>query len=228
MIAACVAIPGAAMAQASTRPVDSSGPATLHAAADFRGTPASADARRMADWVAATGDNGALAFVIVDKAAATVFVFDRHARLTGASPALLGLARGDDSAPGIGDAKLSDIRPDQRTTPAGRFVAALGRNADDKDVVWVDYADAISMHRVITSNPREHRLRRLATATIVDNRISYGCINLPARFYEQVVTPAFTGADGVVYILPEIKSLHQVFFDHAAGAAATSSSAGAQ
>ena len=227
VLAACAALPAAAAAQELAGPAQQGESTPPRAAADFLGAPASAEAHQVADWVAATDDNGGLAFVIVDKAAATVFVFDRRARLRGASPALLGLARGDDSAPGVGDEKLSDIHPEQRTTPAGRFVAALGRNADDKDVVWVDYADAISMHRVITSNPREHRLRRLATATIADNRISYGCINLPAKFYEDVVTPAFTGADGVVYILPEIKSLEQVFF-HAAAVAAPPSTVGTQ
>ena len=75
----------------------------------------------------------------------------------------------------------------------------------------MDYAAAISLHRVITTSPKEHRLQRLATPSALDNRISYGCINVPAKFYETVVSPAFTGTDGIVYILPETKSLRQVF-----------------
>ena len=178
------------------------------------GVPAEGDVRQVADWVVQSADNGGRPFVIIDKVNARVFVFGDRGEFRGSSPALLGLTRGDDAVPGIGDQKLSNIRPDQRITPAGRFVAAIGRDFEGRDVVWIDYAGGIAMHRVITSNPAEHRLDRLATATTLDNRISFGCINLPVKFYESVVRPAFTGADGVVYILPEVKSLRQVFFEH--------------
>jgi len=67
------------------------------------------------------------------------------------------------------------------------------------------------MHRVITSNPKERRLHRLATPTPKDNRISYGCINVPVVFYETVVRPAFTGTEGIVYVLPEVRSMREVF-----------------
>ena len=46
---------------------------------------------------------------------------------------------------------------------------------------------------------------------MADNRISYGCINVPANFYDTVVRPAFTGANGIVYILPEVRSIKEVF-----------------
>jgi hypothetical protein len=158
-----------------------------------------------------SGDNHNLSFVIVEKTDAKVFVFDGRGRILGAAPALVGLAPGDDSVPGIGDKPLSAIGPAERTTPAGRFVASLGRDLGAKNVLWVDYADAISLHRVVTTNPRERRLQRLATPTARDNRISYGCINVPAKFFDQVVEPAFQGTNGIVYILPEIKSAREVF-----------------
>ncbi len=188
--------------------------------ADVRAAPTS-DAKRIVDWVTASGDNQGLPFVIVDKVKAKVFVFYPDGRLRGAAPALLGLARGDSSVPGIGDRKLSSIRPDERTTPAGRFVAALGNDLGEKDVVWVDYAAAISLHRVITSNPKERRLQRLATASILDNRISYGCINVPAEFYDTVVRPAFTGTNGIVYVLPEVRSIRDVFPAYSSDVAAS-------
>ena len=189
------------------------GPAPAQAATPARvsNAPQSNDARQVIDWVAATGDNHRMPFVIVDKKAAEVFVFDGHGRALGATPVLLGLARGDDSAPGIGDLKLSDIRPDERTTPAGRFVASLGYGLGKQDILWVDYKTALALHRVLGSNSREHRLERLAAASPLDRRITFGCINVPARFYDRVVQPAFTGTSGVVYILPEIKSIAEVF-----------------
>jgi hypothetical protein len=179
--------------------------------ANFEGEHKSRDAQHVADWVVDSGDNRGMPFVIVDKMDAKVFVFDDDGQLRGAAPALLGLARGDDSFPGIGDRMLSDVRPEERTTPAGRFVASLGYNFDKKDVLWVDYNDAVSLHRVVTNNPTERRLQRLATPTPLDNRISYGCINVPAKFFDSVVSPAFTGTSGVVYILPETRSNSEIF-----------------
>ena len=147
--------------------------------ASFEQEHKSRDARHVADWVVDSSDNRGMPFVIVDKVDAKVFVFDADGRLRGAAPALVGLAQGDDSIPGIGDRKLSDIRPEERTTPAGRFVTSRGCNTHGKDVLWVDYDTAVSLHRVITTNPTEHRLQRLASPTPLDHRISYGCINVP-------------------------------------------------
>jgi hypothetical protein len=179
--------------------------------ADFQAQPASPATRAMADWIVGSGDNHGQPFVIIDKTAARVFVFRADGRLRGESAALLGLAHGDDSVPGVGERKLSTIRPEERTTPAGRFVASLGADLGIKDVLWVDYPNAISLHRVITTKPKERRLQRLASPSIADNRISYGCINVPARFYDTVVRPSFLNSSGIVYILPETRSLASVF-----------------
>lgn len=184
---------------------------TAATSAEFAAAAPSSAARRLADWVVSSGDNQGLAFALVDKSQAQVFVFRADGGLVGMSAALLGLAHGDVSAPGIGQRKLSAIRPDERTTPAGRFVASLGRNLAGHDILWVDYEAAISLHAVVTSNPKERRLVRLETPTAADNRISYGCINVPAAFFAQVVRPTFSGANAVVYVLPEVLPLTQVF-----------------
>ena len=179
--------------------------------ANFERESASAEARQVADWVVDSGDNQKQPFVIVDKAHAKVFVFDADGRLRGAASALLGLAVGDDSTPGIGKRKMSSIRPDERTTPAGRFEAALDLNNKGNETLWVDYDSAISLHPVVTSNALERRSQRLETPSPLDNRISYGCINVPADFFKDVVSPAFTGINGIAYVLPETRSLQQVF-----------------
>lgn len=173
--------------------------------------PTSEAVAQFEGWVTASGDNGGLAFMIIDKENAEVFIFTSDGELKGAAPALLGLARGDDSAPGIGDRKLSSIRPKDRTTPAGRFIAGFGPAIGQGDVLWVDYKDAVSMHPVITANRKERRLERLRTPTPEDNRITFGCINVPYAFYEKVVRPIFTGAKAVVYVLPDTKPLEEVF-----------------
>ena len=179
--------------------------------ANFEQEQASPEARDIANWVVDSADNHGMPFAIVDKAQAKVFVFTANGRLRGAASALLGLSRGDDSVPGIGQRKLSSIRPEERTTPAGRFVASLDRNLKGEEILWVDYETAISMHRVITSNAKERRAQRLASPSLLDKRISYGCINVPVKFYENVLSPAFTGTDGIVYVLPETRSAREVF-----------------
>lgn len=153
--------------------------------------------------VVASSDNDGLPFLIIDKVAARIFAFDARGGFQGSTVVLVGLARGDVSPPGIGSRPLAAITPADRITPAGRFEAVLGHNLARKDILWLDYDAALSLHRVVTTKASERRLERLQTPTLVDNRISYGCINVPTAFYEGIVLPLFKPANGTVYILPE-------------------------
>jgi hypothetical protein len=107
---------------------------------------------------------------------------------------------------------LANISPEEHITPAGRFVAALGVNLAGRNILWVEYHAALSLHRVVAGNASEHRQQRLATATALDNRISYGCINVPTEFCESVVRPLFSATIAIVYILPETQSIEDMFF----------------
>lgn len=177
--------------------------------ADFAGKQPSQDVRLMAHWVVQSGDHGRMAFVIVDKKAAKVYAFDPRGRLKSVVPALLGSARGDDTVPGIGDKPIAQVLPEERTTPAGRFVAEMGTSSSrGEDVVWVDYDAAVSMHRVLKV---PERLKALTSRTNEDNRMSYGCINLPTSFYENVLRPLVKGTGAVIYVLPETRPLGDVF-----------------
>jgi hypothetical protein len=182
--------------------------------------PLSQDAAAVLDWLVRARDNQGLPFMIIDKRRAHLWVFDRSARLKGDAPVLLGMALGDHTAPGVGDKELSQIDFVDRTTPAGRFVAEVGVNARGEDVVWIDYDSGVSMHRVITANPKERRAERLETPTPDDNRVSFGCINVPKIFYEATVAATVKGGKSVVYILPDALPVHSVF-RHLGAAAAT-------
>jgi hypothetical protein len=186
-------------------------PQVLQRQLDFGNEIPTSQTLRLAQWVVGSGDNGHHAFAILDKIDARVYVFEPGGRLAGATPVLLGYAAGDDTVPGIGQRPIEQVRPEERTTPAGRFVAEPGRNTLPEDVVWVDYDAAVSMHRVRATDPTERRLERLASPTPTDNRISFGCINMPPTFFEQVLWPAFRQRGGIVYVLPEHKALEDVF-----------------
>lgn len=179
--------------------------------ASFGQQQVSKEASGLAAWIVHSADNQGMPFMIVDKVNAQVLVLDKDGQLRGSASALLGLARGDDSTPGIGERKLSTILAHERTTPAGRFVASLDRNLHGTEILWIDYATSISLHRVVKGTPAEQRARRLGSATSADNRVTFGCINVPVSFYDKVVSPAFTGTNGIVYILPETRTAHEVF-----------------
>lgn len=173
--------------------------------ADFGSESASSRTRETADWVVASRDNLNMPFAIVDKVNAQVYVFSVDGQIKGAAPVLLGMGKGDDVAPGINAMPMSRIPPADRTTPAGRFLTAMGRNSHGKEILWLDYKNAISMHPVITSLPKQRRLQRLASPTPLDNRISYGCINVPPAFFTDVIQRLFSGTAGVVYVMPETR-----------------------
>lgn len=179
--------------------------------ADLRGEPAAEAVRQIANWATDSGDHQGLHFVVLDKRNAKVFLFNPDGTLRAATPVLLGSAPGDHTVDGVGSKPIHAVLAEERTTPAGRFVAQAGRNTTPEDVVWVDYDAAVSMHRVRATDPRERRLERLASPSVEDNRISYGCINMPVAFFEQELWPVFCRARGVVYVLPEELPLRQVF-----------------
>jgi hypothetical protein len=179
--------------------------------ADFGVEPASGSVQHLAQWILHTDDHQGLPFVVVDKIQARVFVFSPSGQLLGAAPALPGLSMGDDGLAGTGERPLSDIAPHERITPAGRFVANLDVNAVGQALLWGDYEQAISLHPVRNANPDERRLDRLATPSTQDNRITYGGINVPARFWRTIVAPLFEGTQGIVYVLPDTHPLGLVF-----------------
>lgn len=171
----------------------------------FRSESASRRTRDMADWVVSSRDNLNMPFAIIDKVNAKVYVFGADGQFYGAAPVLLGLAKGDHSMPGIGKMPMSRIPPSERTTPAGRFVTIMGRDPKGNDTLWLDYEDALSMHAVVKGAPKDRRAERLASPSPLDNRISFGCINVPVPFFENVIAAKFSDTAGIVYILPETR-----------------------
>jgi hypothetical protein len=164
-----------------------------------------------AEQVVAARNNQGLPFLVVDKVQARVWIFTGLGAMLGSSPVLLGLAIGDTSVPDIGERKLSNIRPEERITPAGRFPSTLGRNLQGQEVLWVDYDGGVSMHRFVRGQPSERRAERLATPTPTDNRVSYGCINVPAAFFNALVLPTVRQNGSIVYVLPETRPMNQLF-----------------
>jgi hypothetical protein len=183
--------------------------AACQAAPDFAAERASADARYAAAWVLAGADNQNLPFAVVDKRDARIYVFEAGGRLIGASAVLLGIAPGDFSV-GI-DRVPASLSVTERTTPAGRFEARPGRNDKGEDIVWIDYAASLALHRLRPAPVQERRPARLDSPSPDDNRISAGCVIVPVAFYEAVVAPTLGSGRSVIYVLPETHSPRGMF-----------------
>lgn len=168
-------------------------------------------AQRVLSWVNDTGDNAGLPFVVIDKPNATILAFDASGKPVGHGPVLIGRAQGDDATPGVGQKSLAEIGPAEKTTPAGRYLAKFGLAAGHNKVLWVDYATSVALHTIPTGNPKENRAKRMLSPTIEDNRITFGCINVPKALYNGKIAPMFARKGGYVYILPDIKPLEDAF-----------------
>ena len=171
---------------------------------------ASPEVQGVVQWIGSSHDNAGLPFLVVDKVNARAYAFNPSAQLRATAPILLGRGRGDEMLV-PNDAPMSAIPPEKRITPAGRYRSWLLKDSHGVQVLSIDYDAAISMHIVVPGTPAERRAARLASATPEDNRISFGCINVPPGFFKEVVSPDFTPARGIVYILPETRSAAELF-----------------
>ncbi|MES2940693.1 MAG: L,D-transpeptidase [Pseudomonadota bacterium] len=170
------------------------------------------DAGLVRRWVLESGDHRGHPFAVVDKKQARLYVFDTRGRLAGSTAALLGATRGDHIVPGVGErAQTGQVRADERTTPAGRFDAEPGVNNTGEHVVWADYASAFAIHRLRPGRALQARQLRLASPGAGDKRVSLGCVVVPVAFYRGVVEPMLGRSRSVVYVLPETRSVHDVF-----------------
>lgn len=179
----------------------------FHAAAHATVVGAWASSQAALDYaghVLSTGDHKGLPFAIVDKRASTILVYRGDGTLMGASSVLLGQAKGDEIAPGVGErTQARQLRASDRTTPAGRFASEPGHNDAGEAVVWINYAAALAIHRLRPSPPGERRAQRMASNNPLDKRISAGCVVVPVAFYLHVVQPVLGRNRGVVYIMTE-------------------------
>ena len=172
--------------------------ATHDAAADLEPT------RTLARRVLSRSDHSGLPFAIVDKKAATLVVYFGDGRLAGVTPVLLGQTPGDLAPPGVGDrAQRAALRPSDRTTPAGRYTAEPGHNLQGEAIVWIDYENALAIHRLRPAPPQERRAERLASPNPSERRISAGCVIVPVAFYETVVAPVLGRSRAIVYVMAE-------------------------
>lgn len=159
-------------------------------------------AQSMADQVLGAADAGGLPFAVVDKNNALLSIYRGDGRLAGSTPVLLGRMPGDQATPGVGDrAQGARLKLSDRTTPAGRFAAEPGRNRSGEAIIWLDYNNALAIHRLRPSPASEQRAQRLVSPWPTDHLITAGCVVVPVAFYDNVVQQILGHSKSVVYVL---------------------------
>lgn len=185
---------------------------TFRKTADFGDTAASANVRRMADWIVERDNNTGRPFVIADKANGLIYVFRKDGELNHRAPALFGKELGD-----LSGGRLA-LEGGKKVTPSGRFemvpdVDPEGELGSTLDLAGSEIGgSSIAIHRLYLGDPKEQRQQRLASNDPTQRRISYGCINVSAELMEKVMNPTFGGeTGGAIYILPETKRGAETF-----------------
>jgi hypothetical protein len=168
------------------------------------------DATYVAGWVIDNSDNHNQPFAIVDKRGARLYLFSAGGELTGVTSVLLGLAPGDEAISDIAKRAPSSLTPSERTTPSGRFASQPGHNDKGEDIVWIDYDASLAIHRLRPAPPSERRAERISSPRNDDKRISYGCVVVPVPFYDQFIAGSLGRNHGVVYVLPETRSVQEM------------------
>ena len=169
-------------------------------------------AQRVIGWVSGMHDNRGLPWAVVDKVNATLFLFAPDGTQQAAVPVLIGIMPGDEASPGVGTKTLASLGPAEKTTPAGRYLAKFGLPVAGQRVLWVDYTTSVALHPIPKdAGAREKRRERMLSPTPDDNRITFGCINVPQAFYARQLRPTFRRKGGYVYILPDTKPIEEVF-----------------
>ncbi len=220
VLLASAAIGTGAMAQplANSPAAQANAADSLELLASHASAALSAETRETLAWVLASRDNSGKPFMVVDKRAAQVSVFNARGQLLGTAPALLGMATGDVDAPGNGLKPVSQIKPAERITPAGRFATEPGRGLQGDAIVWFDYAAGLAIHRVRPGAAEAARTQRLALQNASAQRVSLGCVVLSPAFFDAVVQPSLGQQAGVIYVLPETRPLKTLLASLAAPA----------
>ena len=149
------------------------------------------DANVVAAWVQQAKDHSGRNYVIADKKAGVLYVMNSKGGVLATAPALYGMNKGDSLEVG--------------RTPAGRFMLQNTELVNegyggDIQVFVRDGPSVMAIHRVWLGRPSESREARLASATPNDNRITAGCINAPAEFYNKHLRDLDQSR---LYVIPE-------------------------
>ncbi|MCK7506105.1 MAG: hypothetical protein MZV70_19845 [Desulfobacterales bacterium] len=102
---------------------------------------------------------------------------------------MLGMAIGDDAVPVLATGKCRPSVPRSAPRPQAALFPTWVSITTKRDILWVDY-DGADVH---ASGGDEQATKQppgaFSHTNASDNRISYGCINVPVKFFNNVLKP---------------------------------------
>jgi hypothetical protein len=147
-----------------------------------------------------------LPFTVIDKPNAKLYAFLKDGRMVGSSSVLIGATKRDALTPSWGTQTLDEMKETDKVTPAGVFTGRFSLSSEYGSTISLEETESpstfVAIHRTYLGTPSENRLARYATPTPEDNRVSYGCINVPSSFYDNVLTLNFKGKSQI-YVMPD-------------------------
>lgn len=154
----------------------------------------SSAAKASLDHIIDTADNGGRPFVIADKKAGKLYLMNAEGKVVDTTPALFGKTPSDAAktagATGAGKYDLTYNRDTRLPSGYAGSVQSFDTGTN---------GDQFAIHRVIDVKG-QNRQSRLDSKTARDNRITLGCINVPAEFYDAHLD---NDLGAVLYVLPE-------------------------
>jgi hypothetical protein len=158
-------------------------------------------------------DNDGKPYIIADKNAGEIHIMSGDNKLIATAPALYGKSIGDNHTIGQTPAGAFNINVINAPSAYGGNVAKFSTTQS---------GDIFSIHRVLNV-PGQDRQGRLMSPTTENTRISDGCINVPESFYDSFIEQ---GVASKVYIVPDTKSVSDVFSSQIAKAEAATTGHG--
>ena len=170
----------------------------------------SAEAVKVYESMAPAAKESGKGFMIADKPAGRLHVFDADGNLIAQDTALYGRDYGD------------VLQGEKRVTPAGKYTLKVASSPyaggkafelveSEHRIGNTDYV--IAVHAAWLGDKTEKRDERLATAAISDKRISYGCINTKHEtFLNKLMPNADKLNGGMVFVIPDEVALSDTLF----------------
>jgi len=144
---------------------------------------------------------------MVDKALGKIILFEGGLP-TYTGSALTGQSTSDELPPNALSQTFDQLSSEAtKITPAGRFTATFGHNAEYGTLLDVNEMHGkdwgIAIHQVWLGDPAERRAQRLQSSREADKHITYGCINVAPATIEALIQQFPKDQSVPLYILPQ-------------------------
>lgn len=145
------------------------------------------------------------AYLLLDKPTCTTYVIGLDKKEVGHCTTLLGTTMGEE--PNV----ITDLDGNRytqtTTTPAGKY--KVGHEGICKeDLITYDgrilniYGSGSVCIHIVYPGEYPERMKRLKSPTLIDNRISYGCINVTKEFWDKCIAP-YIDEGSIIMITPD-------------------------